>query len=135
MLWMFYSCSKSFLEAYFEYSSHSVPLALPQVSKNIRLERGTQTTHTLSQFFSTFTYQLLRFCSYLPHAGVFAIHNRHVVDFVPLNKQPLGLVQLLRHEAHKGVVRCVGCQGRTQQHCYIGLQMQYASQKIQQVLQ
>lgn len=51
----------------------------------------------------------------LPHAGVFAIHDCHIVNLVLLNIQSLGLINLLYHEAHKRVVWSVGCQGQTKQ--------------------
>lgn len=41
---------------------------------------------------------------YLPHAGFLAVHHRHVVDFVLLDEPLLRLVELLRDEAHEGVV-------------------------------
>lgn len=44
---------------------------------------------------------------YLPHAGLFAIHHSHVVDFVLLDVPLFRLVELLRNEAHEGVVRRV----------------------------
>lgn len=51
----------------------------------------------------------------LPHACFFAINKSHIVNLVPLDVQPLRLVQLLRNKTHKGVVWGVGCQGQTNQ--------------------
>lgn len=53
----------------------------------------------------TWTYGETR--KYLPHAGLLAVHYGHVVDFVLLDASLLRLVQLLRDEAHEGVVRRV----------------------------
>lgn len=44
---------------------------------------------------------------YLPHAGLFAVHHSHVVDFVLLDAPLLRLIELLRNEAHEWVVWCV----------------------------
>lgn len=51
----------------------------------------------------------------LPHTGLFSVDNGHVADFVPLDVQPLRLVQLLRHKAHERVIGGVRCQGQTKQ--------------------
>lgn len=54
---------------------------------------------------------VLRNCANLPHAGLFPIHDDHVVDFVLLDASLLRLIQLLGNEAHEGVVWCVSCVG------------------------
>lgn len=43
----------------------------------------------------------LRILYYLPHAGLFAVHHSHVVDFVLLDVPLLRLIELLRNEAHE----------------------------------
>lgn len=47
--------------------------------------------------------------THLPDAGLLPVHHRHAAHFVGLDELPLRLVELLRHEAHEGVVGGVSC--------------------------
>lgn len=50
-----------------------------------------------------------RAVTHLPDAGLLPVHHRHAAHFVGFDALPLGLVELLRHEAHEGIVRGVRC--------------------------
>lgn len=47
--------------------------------------------------------------AHLPDARLLAVHHSHVAGLAAFDELPLRLIQLLRHEAHEGVVRGVSC--------------------------
>lgn len=57
--------------------------------------------------------------THLPDAGLLPVHHRHAAHFVGLDELPLRLVELLRHEAHEGIVGGVSCghQGEKTRGC------------------
>lgn len=55
--------------------------------------------------------------THLPDAGLLPVHHRHAAHFVGLDELPLRLVELLRHEAHEGVVGGVSCGHQEEKIC------------------